>query len=78
MDKHAHSLLSQAEVQTVICMLAGSAVANGLMSHVELTIAFVRGNVCSIVGVMLHLACGQHALPFLSSSWRHDCHVTWQ
>ena len=43
-------------------MLAGSAVASGLMSHIELTIACVRGNVSSIVGIMLHLACGQHAV----------------
>ncbi len=56
--------LSYAEVQTGVCMLAGSAAASGLMSHVELTIAFVCGSVCSIVGIMLHLACDQHSLLF--------------
>ncbi len=38
-------------------LLAGSAEARGRQQHVELTIAVVCGNVCSIGGLVLHVAC---------------------
>lgn len=64
MGKHAHSSLSWAEVWTVVCMLADSAAASGLMSPVGLTIAFVCDHACSKVDIILRLAGGLHGLLF--------------
>lgn len=53
-----------AEVWTVVCMLADSAAASGLMYPVGLTIAFNCDHACSKVDIMLRLAGGLHGLLF--------------